>query len=69
MDAYEDMIRNTASEHAPWFVVPADNKWYTRAVVGAAVIDALLSLNLEYPKVDKARLGDLKAAREALENE
>ncbi len=41
MDAYEDMIRNTASENAPWFVVPANNKWYTRAVVARAVIDAL----------------------------
>jgi PPK2 family polyphosphate:nucleotide phosphotransferase len=69
MDAYEDMIRNTASENAPWYVVPADNKWFTRAVVGAAVIDALLSLNLEFPKVDASRLGNLKAAREALMNE
>jgi PPK2 family polyphosphate:nucleotide phosphotransferase len=69
MDAYEDMIRNTSSESAPWFVVPANNKWYTRAVVGAAVIDALLSLNLEFPKVDKNKLGDLQAAREALMNE
>lgn len=69
MKAYEDMIKNTASEIAPWFVVPANNKWYTRAVVGAAVIDALLSLNLEFPKVDKYHLGDLQAAREALLNE
>lgn len=69
MDAYEDMISNTASENAPWFVVPADNKWYTRAVVGAAVIDALLSLNLEFPKIDASHLVDLKIAREALMNE
>jgi len=69
MAAYEDMIRNTASENAPWFVVPADNKWYTRAVVGAAVIDALLSLDLKFPKVDAGRLVELKAAREALMNE
>ena len=69
MEAYEDMIRNTASENAPWFVVPANNKWYTRAVVGAAVIDALLSLKLEFPKVDKKRLEDLQSAREALMNE
>jgi PPK2 family polyphosphate:nucleotide phosphotransferase len=69
MEAYEDMIRNTASENAPWFVVPANNKWYTRAVVGAAVIDALLSLNLEFPQVDKNRLGELQASREALMNE
>jgi polyphosphate kinase 2 (PPK2 family) len=69
MDAYEDMIRNTSSDHAPWFVVPANNKWYTRAVVGVAVIDALLSLNLEYPTVDKKKLSELQAAREALMNE
>jgi len=69
MGAYEDMIRNTASENAPWFVVPADNKWYTRAVVGAAVIDALLSLKLDFPKVDKKHLEELEAAREALLNE
>jgi PPK2 family polyphosphate:nucleotide phosphotransferase len=69
MAAYEDMIRNTSSENAPWFVVPANNKWYTRAVVGAAVIDALLSLKLEFPKVDASRLVDLKIAREALTNE
>jgi PPK2 family polyphosphate:nucleotide phosphotransferase len=69
MDAYEDMIRNTASENAPWFVVPADNKWFTRVVVGAAVIDALLSLDLKFPKVNASRLGDLKTARETLLNE
>jgi hypothetical protein len=69
MDAYEDMIRNTASENAPWFVVPADNKWFTRVAVGAAVIDALLSLDLKFPKVNASRLGDLKTARETLLNE
>jgi len=69
MDAYEDMIRNTASEIAPWYIVPADNKWYTRTIVGAAVIDALLSLNLEFPKVDASHFIDLKIAREALMNE
>lgn len=69
MAAYEDMIRNTSTEYAPWYVVPANNKWYARAVVGAAVIDALLSLKLEFPKVDKKHLVDLQAAREALMNE
>jgi len=69
MSAYEDMIRNTASETAPWFVVPADNKWFTRAVVGAAVIDALGSLNLNFPKLDEKKLEDLMAARQALINE
>jgi len=69
MEAYEDMIRNTASENAPWFVVPANNKWYTRAIVAGAVIDALASLNLKFPKLDSKKLEDLKAAREALLNE
>ena len=53
MEAYEDMIRNTATKEAPWYVVPADNKWFTRVVVAAAVIDALASLNLKYPKVSE----------------
>ena len=52
MSAYEDMIRNTSSPNAPWYVVPADNKWYTRLVVSAAVVDALERLKLGYPKVD-----------------
>ncbi|NTV84526.1 MAG: polyphosphate kinase 2 family protein, partial [Bacteroidales bacterium] len=69
MEAYEDMIRNTSSENAPWFVVPANNKWYTRAIVAGAVIDGLASLDLKFPKLDKKKLEDLKAAREALMNE
>ena len=69
MEAYEDMIRNTASENAPWFVVPANNKWYTRAIVAGAVIDALASLDLQFPKLDKKKLADLKIAREELMNE
>src|SRR5499427_7458592 len=55
MDAYERTIRETATEHAPWYVVPADNKWFTRVVVAAAVIDALASLDLAYPKVGKEK--------------
>jgi len=66
MKAYEDMIRNTASDEAPWYVVPADNKWFTRVVVAAATIDALASLDLEYPKVDKEKLKELDAVRHAL---
>ena len=69
MEAYEDAIRATAAEDAPWFVVPADNKWFTRVVVAAAVIDALASLDLQYPKVDKAKLAELAEARKALEAE
>jgi len=66
MDAYEDMVRNTASKRAPWFVVPADNKWYTRLVVAGAVIDMLSRLDLALPKIDAKRRNELKAARAAL---
>ena len=65
-DAYEDMIRNTATKHSPWYVVPADNKWFTRVVVGAAVVDTLASLDLAYPQVDKARLEEIATAKKAL---
>jgi PPK2 family polyphosphate:nucleotide phosphotransferase len=53
-EAYEDMIRHTASEHAPWYVVPSDNKWFTRLVVAQAVVDALKGMDLKYPKVSGA---------------
>ncbi len=66
MDAYEDMIRHTATKDAPWYVVPADNKWFTRVVVAAAVIEALSSLKLEYPEVGPAQLKQLAAAKRAL---
>jgi hypothetical protein len=56
----------TATEEAPWYVVPADNKWFTRAVVAAAVIDTLAALNLHYPKVGAAKQKELAAARAAL---
>jgi len=69
MQAYEDMIRHTATPQAPWFVVPADHKWFTRVVVASAVIDALADLALEYPKVDAAKKKDLEAARVALQAE
>lgn len=64
--AYEDMIRNTAARHAPWYVVPADNKWYTRMVVAAAIVDAMDRLNLQYPRTDAARRKALAAARRSL---
>jgi len=67
MAAYEDMIRHTASGHAPWYVVPADNKWFTRLVVAAAVIEALDDMNLAYPKVDDEKRKELEAARSMLE--
>jgi len=65
-DAYEDMIRNTATKDAPWYVVPADNKWFTRVVVAAAVIDTLASLGLEYPKVGQDKVKELAAAKKIL---
>jgi PPK2 family polyphosphate:nucleotide phosphotransferase len=67
MEAYEDMIQNTATKAAPWYVVPADNKWFTRVVVAAAVIDALADLDLKYPKVDASKLKELAAAKRALQ--
>jgi len=66
MAAYESAIRGTASKQAPWFVVPADNKWFTRVVVAAAIVEALESLDLAYPKVDDAKRKDLDATREML---
>ena len=65
-ESYEDMIRHTATKHAPWYVVPADNKWFTRVVVAAAVIETLLSLDLAYPKVDKEKLKELATAKRSL---
>jgi PPK2 family polyphosphate:nucleotide phosphotransferase len=67
MEAYEDMIRNTATKAAPWYVVPADNKWFTRVVVGAAVIEALDDLDLHYPEVSQAKLKELGAAKRGLQ--
>lgn len=67
MDAYQDAIQHTASKHAPWFVVPADNKWFTRLVVMAAVVDALQSLDVEYPKVSDEQKKQLELARADLE--
>ena len=66
MEAYEEMIRHTATKEAPWFVVPADNKWFTRVIVAETVIDALASLNLSYPKVGKEKLRELATAKRAL---
>lgn len=69
MKAYEDMIRNTSTKDSPWFVVPADNKWFTRLVVAAAVIDALASLELEYPEVGENKLIELAEAKNLLNQE
>jgi PPK2 family polyphosphate:nucleotide phosphotransferase len=67
--AYEDAIRATATPHAPWYVVPADNKWYMRLVVVAAIVQALEDWNLAYPKVGKEKKHELAAARAELEKE
>ncbi len=69
MRCYEDMIQNTSSPDAPWYVVPADHKWFTRLVVAAAVVDALEDLNLKFPKVDRAKRKELKAAEAILRGE
>ena len=68
-EAYEDMIRHTANAHAPWYVVPADNKWFTRLVVAGAVVHALEGMNLKYPKVDGGQKAELEKARQQLEKE
>jgi PPK2 family polyphosphate:nucleotide phosphotransferase len=69
MAAYEDAIRRTASREAPWYVVPADNKWYTRLVVAAAIVEALWKLDLAYPGIDEARRKEIAAARRSLMRE
>ena len=66
LKAYEAMIRHTATPHAPWYVVPADNKWFTRLVVAAAIVETLSDLKLDYPKPDAGQRRDLKRARQEL---
>jgi len=67
MKAYEEMITHTAKKHAPWYVVPADNKWFTHLVVAAAIVDTLEDLKLAYPEVDRAKKKELRAAKAALQ--
>nr|AUN35737.1 hypothetical protein [uncultured bacterium] len=66
MDAYEDTIRHTASKHAPWYVVPADNKWFTRLVVASAIVTNLNALDLDYPTLNEDELKALQEAKTAL---
>jgi PPK2 family polyphosphate:nucleotide phosphotransferase len=66
MDCYEDLIRETATKDSPWYVVPADNKWFTRVVVAAAVIDALAEMKLAYPEVGEKQLKELAGAKQKL---
>jgi len=69
MRSFEDAIRATASAHAPWYVVPADNKWFTRLVVAAAIVEAVEQLDLAYPKMSAEQKKELAAAREELARE
>jgi PPK2 family polyphosphate:nucleotide phosphotransferase len=64
--AFEDLIRNTASKESPWYIVPADTKWFSRVVVAAGIIDTLSNLGLAYPQVDKMKLAEIAKARKAL---
>lgn len=69
MEAYEQMIRRTSTPHAPWYVVPADHKWFTRLVVAAAIADALRELKLDYPRLEATQRKELAEARTLLESE
>ena len=69
MDAYNETIRHTASRHAPWYVVPADNKWFTRIAVAAAIIETLDSLHLHVPELSPEGRAQLEAARAVLEKD
>jgi PPK2 family polyphosphate:nucleotide phosphotransferase len=66
MHAYEETIKHTASKYAPWYVVPADHKWFTRLVVASAIVDTLNALDLEYPSLSKEELRELDAAKQTL---
>ena len=66
MDAYEQAIQETATKEAPWYVIPADEKWFTRVAVAAGVIEALSSLDLAFPQVSKEKLQELAAAKTKL---
>jgi PPK2 family polyphosphate:nucleotide phosphotransferase len=68
-EAFEETIQNTATKHAPWYVVPADHKWYTQLVVASAIITALEELDLSFPDVDKAKKKELESVRESLLHE
>jgi PPK2 family polyphosphate:nucleotide phosphotransferase len=66
---YQDIVRHTATPHAPWYVVPADHKWFARVVIGSVIVATLEKLDLRFPRADKASLREFKAVREALEHE
>ena len=67
MAAYQDMIRNTSTAHAPWYVVPADHKWFARLFIGIVIVNALESMHVDFPKLDQARLRQIKCMRKVLQ--
>jgi PPK2 family polyphosphate:nucleotide phosphotransferase len=69
MAAYQDLVRHTSTPLAPWYVVPADHKWFARVVIGSTIVSTLESLNLRFPRTDKASLQEFKQVREALQAE
>jgi PPK2 family polyphosphate:nucleotide phosphotransferase len=68
-EAYEEMIQNTAKKHSPWYVIPADNKWYTQLIVASAIIAALEEMDLAFPDVDKEKKKELESVRKSLLDE
>jgi PPK2 family polyphosphate:nucleotide phosphotransferase len=69
MAVYQDIVRHTSTRFAPWYVVPADHKWFARVVIGSAIVSALANLNLRFPRADKASVQEFATVRQALENE
>ena len=69
MRTYEDMIRNTSTQHTPWYVVPADHKWFTRLSVSQVIVATLKSLDLKYPTVPKSKAEELEKAKQELLSE
>ena len=69
MAVYQDIVRHTSTPVAPWHVVPADHKWFARVVIGSAIVSALETLDLRFPRADKASLQEFKQVRKALESE
>jgi hypothetical protein len=69
MAVYQDIVRHTSTSFAPWYVVPADHKWFARVVIGSVIVSALEQLNLRFPRVDKGSLAEFAKVRKALENE
>ena len=69
MAAYQDIVRHTSTAAAPWYVVPADHKWFARVVIGSAIVSTLETLNLRFPRADAASLQEFKQVRAALESE